>query len=368
MLTAVFLITFICLSTSFFCSLVEASLYSISAGRVEELKKAGSRNGIRLHQLRQRIDEPIAAILTLNTIANSMGPALAGSLIGRYFAQNPDLATLIYSIILTIIILIFAEIIPKTLGVTFADRVAPVVSGPVLVVIFVTKPLVFLSSIVTRFLKRKTQEESAPTENEILAMAEMAVKAGKLRKDEGKWLTNALLLNDVTAKDLMTPRTVVYMLPADLPLSQVQSQSDHWSHSRLPVVHNNNPDKVEGIIYRRTIFDYIVNEGKENLENKTLRDLMRPAQFVPETIPASDLLNKFIESQEHLLVVTNEFGGMEGVISLEDVLEFILGVEIVDPYDKFPDMQAHARVMAQRKERRNQLADLVDDRISSSKK
>ncbi len=367
MLIAVFLITFICISISFFCSLVEASLYSISAGRVEELKNNGTRNGIRLHKLRQNIDQPIAAILTLNTIANSMGPALAGSLIGRAFAQNPDLATLIYSIILTIIILIFAEIIPKTLGVTFADRVAPIVSGPILVIIFITKPLVFLSSIVTRFLRRKTEDESAPSENEILAMAEMAVKAGKLRPDEGQWMTNALLLNDVTAKDLMTPRTVVYMLPADMPLSMVKANSDHWSHSRLPVIHNNNPDKVEGIIYRRTIFDHLVSEDQESLKNKTLKDLMRPAQFVPETIPASDLLNKFIESQEHLLVVTNEFGGMEGVIALEDVLEFILGVEIVDPYDKFPDMQAHARIMAQRKERRDQLAELVDDRISSSK-
>lgn len=348
---------------------MESSLYSISPGRVEELKNAGSKNGIRLHKLRQDIDKPIAAILTINTISNTVTPTLAGSLVGRYFASNPDVATFIYGVFLTLVILIFAEIIPKTLGVTYANRVAPALSGLIVFFMVITKPLVFLLNIITsKIVKKKTEDEAAPTENEILAMSAMAVKAGKLSKEEGQWITNSLLLNDVTAKDLMTPRTVVYMLPADLPLSMVKANSDHWSHSRLPVVHNNNPDQVEGIIYRRAIFDYLVSHDDEKKQLKSLRDLMKPAHFVPETILASDLLAKFIESQEHLLIVTNEFGGMEGVISLEDVLEFILGVEIVDPYDKFPDMQAYARLVAQRKQRRNQLADLVDDKISHSKK
>jgi CBS domain containing-hemolysin-like protein len=352
---------------SFLCSLSEASLYSITAGKVEELRDSGSANGKRLHRLKQNIDEPIAAILTLNTIANSMGPAMAGSLIGRTFAENPDLATFIFSLGMTVIILLFSEIVPKTLGVTYADKLAPLLSLPIVTVIVCIKPLLMLTKLMTNVIKPADGEATAaPSENEILAMAKISEKAGKISSDEALWLTNALLLNDVSAKDLMTPRTVVYMLPTDLPLSMVSANSDHWSHSRLPLIHNNNPDKVEGIIYRRTVFDHLVRDDKETLAKTRLRDLMRPAVFVPETIPANELLRKFIESQEYLIIVTNEFGGMEGVISLEDVLEFILGVEIVDPYDKFPDMQAHARMMAQRKAKRHQLAELVDDRIAAS--
>ncbi|MDX1973537.1 MAG: CNNM domain-containing protein [Candidatus Sumerlaeia bacterium] len=367
MLIAIIIISICTAMFSFFSSMAEGALYSITPGKVEELRAKGTANGLRIYKMKQNIDEPIAAILTMNTISNSLGPALAGSLIGRAFAESPDLATLIYGCLMTCFLLMFSEILPKTLGVTYADRIAPLLTIPILIIIFLMKPLLFLTRTVTSFFKPSNIDEvTAPSENEILAMAKISEKAGKISSDEALWLTNALLLNDVTAKDLMTPRTVVYMLPTDLPLSMISANSDHWSHSRLPLVHNNNPDKVEGIIYRRTVFDHLVRDDKETLAKTRLRDLMRPAVFVPETIPANELLRKFIESQEYLIVVTNEFGGMEGVISLEDVLEFMIGVEIVDPYDKYPDMQAHARMMAQRKAKRHQLAELVDDRIAAS--
>jgi len=340
-------------------------MYAISQGKVEELRKGGSKNGQLLYELRQNVDIPIAAILTLNTIANSMGAPLAGSLVGQYFVNNPGPATIVYSIFFTLLILVFAEIVPKTLGVTYADKIAPPLAPVIKVIIFITTPFVWLSQKLTSVIrKNKESSDEAPSETEILAMVELAKNAGKLGQDEVQWATNALLLNDVSAKELMTPRTVVYMLPTDLPLSEIHQKSDHWSHSRLPLVENNDPDKVEGIVYRRDVFDQLVSLEKEELANKTLRELLRPAVFVPETIPCNELITRFISTKEHLLIVTNEFGGMEGVISLEDVMEFILGEEIVDPYDKFPDMQEYARIVAQKRMR---LAKLAETRQQSAR-
>ncbi len=347
---AIVLITLFSAGTSFLCSLMEAALYTISPAKIEELRLAGVKGGERLSRLRANVEEPIAAILTLNTIANSAGAAFAGALVGMTFTENPGLATTIYSIFFVLLVLYVSEIIPKTLGVTYADRLAPLLSLPLLGIIRVSKPFVKTGQFITRMIRKDPGENHhAPSENEILAMTEMGVRAGTLLPEEARWAINALRLNDVTARELMTPRTVVYMLPADLALPDVTVHSEHWVHSRLPVVQNNNPDHVEGIIHRRDVFDRLAGKKPEELEGQKLRDLMSAPVFVPETIRCNDVLRRFIETRQHLLIVTNEFGGMEGVITLEDVLEYIIGEEIVDSHDKHADMQEYAREVARRK-------------------
>lgn len=346
----VVIISLLAVLISFCCSITEAALYSISPSRVEELKRSGSKAGIRLARMRERIDEPIAAILTINTIANTAGPAIAGSMVGGLYG---DVAAGVYGGLLVVFFLYCGEMIPKLIGVSYCGRIAPFVSLPLAWSIVLLKPIVASSQVLTRVITSgKTGDSNAPSENEILAMAEMGAKAGTILQDEARWAINALRLNDVPASQLLTPRNAVYVLPADLPLSMVTRHSEHWSFSRLPVVANNNPDEVLGIVHRRDVFDELARLNDDELATMKLRDLMKPAIFVPQNARCNLLLKRCLDERQQLLVVTDEYGGMDGVLSLEDILEFILGEEIVDPHDKHADMQDFARRQAERREKR----------------
>ncbi|MBN1477646.1 HlyC/CorC family transporter [Candidatus Sumerlaeota bacterium] len=341
MLTLIIIIVSATLITSFLCSLFEAALYSIPPSRVEALRSRGHPAGRRLAALRADIDRPIAAILILNTIANSAGAVLAGALVGQHFGSQ---FLGIFTAALTFAILFLSEIIPKTLGAAYAPAIAPRIAMPLSVLVTVLSPLVWLCRGVTRILRRGHGPHVA-SEEDILAMAMHGAKHGELLPEEARWVGNAMRLNDRTARDLMTPRTVVYSLPADLPLAMIEAHSAHWTHSRLPLVRDDQPDQVEGIVFRRDVFDRLASDQTEG----TLRDLMGPALFVPETMPANLLLQTFIRARQHLAVVVDEFGGMEGVVTLEDVLEELLGEEIVDEHDVHVDMQEHARREARRR-------------------
>jgi len=346
---AIVVVTVLAASLSFLCSLMEAAFYSIPPSKIEEMRRKGDRNGVRLAKLRENVDEPISAILTLNTFANTLGAAVAGAMVAAQFPRF-EAAAAIYGVIFTIIILYIAEIIPKTIGVTYSHRVAPSMSRFLVWLIIIFLPFVRISQQITkRFRQVEEKHPHAPTEQEILALAQMGAEAGTILPDEARWAMNALRLNDVRAKDLRTPRNAVFTLPADLPLSMISKQSRHWTFSRLPIVNNNNPDEVEGIVHRREVFDELVSRKPEELARKTLRDLAKPAVFVPDSTRCNELLRKFLDNRQQLIIVTDEYGGMEGVISLEDVLEFLLGEEIIDPHDKYADMQEYARLLARRR-------------------
>lgn len=334
---------------SFICSIWEGSLYAIPQSRVESLRREGHRGAERLAKLRENIDEPISAILTLNTLSHTMGASLAGALVENHFRENSDLALLLFSILFSLEILFVTEIIPKTLAVRYADRLAPASALPISIAIQVLKPIVWVCLKFTRLITSRgegAQHHSAPTEDDVLALARMGETAGTLLAEEVTWAQNAMLLDNITVRDLMTPRTVVYSLPADLPMSEVKAHSEHWTHSKLPLSENNDPDRILGVIYRRDVFDVLVQKPKEEQEKMLLRELMRPVQYVPETLKGNEVLRQFLKSRQHLFVVINEFGGMEGVITMEDVLEFLLGEEIVDPHDRHENMQEHARQVA----------------------
>jgi CBS domain containing-hemolysin-like protein len=181
-----------------------------------------------------------------------------------------------------------------------------------------------------------------PTEDEIMSMSRLAAEEGELRPQELRWVLNALELDKVKASEMMTPRTVVYSLPADLPLGDVKARSEHWVHSRLPLVADRNPDNVLGMVYRREVFDSLVKGQGQG----TLRDLMHEIDFVPRTMRGHQLLDKFIKERKHMVAVVNEYGGFEGVVTLEDVLECLLGSEILDETDKHGDLQQLARQRA----------------------
>jgi CBS domain containing-hemolysin-like protein len=340
-MTALILVAVGIVLISFLCSIMEAALYSIPPSRVESLLRQGNRGAKRLAKLRSDIDKPISAILILNTLANSAGAVVAGAIAAQVLGSH---LIGLFTAVLTLIILMLGEIAPKTLGAVHASVIAPRIAFLIEFLVFILWPLLLLTRGLTRLL-RTGEPAHAASEEDILAMAHLGVSKGALLPEELRWVTNALKLNDITARDIMTPRTVVYSLPTDLPLDLVEAHSAHWTHSRLPLVKDDHPDQVEGMILRRDVFDALVAGKTEG----TLRDMMKPVVYVPDSMPANRLLQTLIQSRQHLAIVVNEFGGMDGVVTLEDVLECLLGEEIVDEYDVHVDMQEYARRRAARR-------------------
>jgi CBS domain containing-hemolysin-like protein len=335
------LITCVSLVGSFFCSLLEACIYSVSRTRIESLRREGHPSGERLALIRANVDEAIAAILILNTVANSGGAAWAGALVSKQFGDTSlgvFSAVFIFAALFTTSVLLFSEIVPKSIGVQFANSVAPAISLPLRWLIVLLWPAVRVCVAVTR-LWGSNSHISHATEDDIINLARLGGRHGQILPQEAQWVANALRLNDVTAYDLMTPNTVVARVLETDSLENTRIDAQHWRFSRLPVCRDDNPDEIVGIVHRAKVFDALAKDEFD----RTVRDLMLPADFVSDGTPANELLDDFLGKRRHLFCVVNDSGAFIGVVSLEDVVECLLGAEIVDESDLHEDMQEVAR-------------------------
>lgn len=321
---------------SFFCSVSEAALMSIPWSKIESLRRQGRRSGNILYAMRQDIEKPLTAILTLNTIAHTAGAAWAGAAaVDAFGSANLGLFTLVF----TFVILIFSEILPKTWGVAYAHVLAPFLAGPLLVLARVMAPFIWLMGIGLRLLSPRKRGGPLSTEDDIRATVSLVRKAGLIKPYEELSIRNILSLDKKTVEQTMTPRTVVYSLPADMTVAEARATSGVWPHSRIPVYEGEDREDIVGLVYRRELLEALANDQ----DDLRLERMMKPVEFVLESTTLDKVLNKFLESRIHLLVVLDEYGGLSGVISLEDVLEEILGKEIVDETDQVADMRELAR-------------------------
>ncbi|QDV08816.1 Hemolysin C [Planctomycetes bacterium Poly30] len=326
------------LVASFLCSLFEAVLYSVTPSQIEVLKKSGSKGALRLAELRSDVEEPIAAILTINTVAHTIGSAVCGALVAeRYGADHPN-AVAVFAAIFTFLVLGLTEIIPKSMGVRYARRLGPVVAMPIQWMVWISYPIARPSKAVMQLLTGG-EGPAGPSEDELVLFSELAKSSGGVRPEENRWVRNALRLDQSTASDLRTPRPVVTILDADATVADATRDPKTWVHSRIPVAENGDPDRIIGVVYRRDVFTSALQEDG----GLALRKIMQPLTFVPETTPAHELLSEFISKRRHMVAVVDEYGGFEGVVTLEDVLEQLLGQEIVDEFDEHDDMQEIAR-------------------------
>lgn len=319
---------------SFICSLSEAALYSVPWSRIENLRREGRRSGEILFLLRQDVERPISAILTLNTVANTAGASVAGAAAAEVF---PGDRLVVFAVAFTILVLIFGEIIPKTVGVLYARQVGPLMARPILWMVKAFTPMTWLLSFVVRLLKGK-QAGPHTTEEDIKAIVSLTRKAGLLQPYEELSIRNILSLDQKSVEQVMTPRTVVFTLPAGITVQEAMKEGQIWPHSRVPVWDDDAEDIV-GIVYRRDVLVALAGDRHAT----TLSTLMKPVEFVLESLTLDRALIKFLESRIHMFVVLDEYGGFSGVITLEDVLEEILGKEIVDETDQFADMRELAR-------------------------
>lgn len=317
------------------CSVCEAVLYSLTTSQVEMLRKTGSRSGRFLHGLKNDIDEPITAILTLNTIANTVGAAIAGMAAAHLFG---DSNVFLFSAAFTMAILIFSEIIPKTVGVSFSYRLAPYIALPIRLMTFCLKPIIILCQFITRLIPQDKSEDSVSAE-ELQTIAAMSLESGQLEEVQEKVITNIIDLKHKTVREIMTPRTVTFSLDENLTIEKAMVEINRiTSHSRVPV-YDRDPDEVTGIIMRK---DVLLAAATQKTAS-TLAKLKTPVHFVPESMPLNRVLVDFFEKQQHLFVVVDEYGSVTGVISMEDVLEEIVGEEIIDESDRTKDMRELAR-------------------------
>jgi len=322
-------------SISSFCSLTEASLYAVPWSRIERLRGEGRRSGELLHAMRSHVDKPITAVLTLNTLVNTAGAVIVGMVATSVLGQEYLSA---FVAIFSLLILIAGEIVPKTFGVVYAHRLAPLLAMPLHLLTRFFTPVIWFFALINRLLLPHKKRHALATEADIMAIVSLSRKEGVIRPTEEVIIGNILELDQKRVYDIMTPRTVVFSLPVAMPLEDAYASHGLWNFSRIPLYAGNNEDLV-GIVSRRTLERRLAAGDTAH----TLGELMRPIHFVLESLPLHELLKKFLNSRTHLFAVLDEFGGLAGVVSLEDVLEEILGQEIVDESDAATDLQEVAR-------------------------
>lgn len=322
------------------CSLSEASIYAVRRPFIRTLTATGSAAGPVLESFKDNMERPIAAILIVNTAANTAGAAVAGAQASALFGPE---SLIWFSLVFTLMVLLISEIFPKILGVVYNRPVARLVAVPWRFAIVVLHPIVWLVEHVSQWLKPSGQVFAAP-EEEVKQLAQISADEGSISVDEAAMVRNVLALDDLTAHDVMTPRTVVFRLPSTMTLAEVREHVDEWHHSRIPIYDPQDSDRWTGLVRAADLLAAMAAGDKDT----TLDKLSRPLHYVPESTHGHTLLHRFIEEKTHLFAVVDEFGGMAGVVTLEDVFESLIGREIVDEVDKVADL----RQMALRRGRR----------------
>ena len=329
-------------TVSAFCSLFEAVLYVVPPSHVEALVNAGKRTGKIFKDLRGDVEKPISAILSLNTIAHTVGAAFAGAAVSSVFGHE----WLIYfSVVFTLLILVFSEVLPKTAGVVYARSLVSLVAHTLKWLVWFMTPATWLTGLITRVISKGKTQEDVTTE-ELKAMVRLSVRTGSIRPYQERAINSILLLQQKTVKDVMTPRTVIFSLSEHLTVDQAVQVQTNWEHSRFPV-YDEDREEIVGIVLTKELFIALA----QHKNDMKLTELMLPVHFVVETGRLNRVLLQFLELRQHLFVVVDEYGGLSGLISLEDILEEILGREIIDESDAVADKRRLARV------RKSQAAD-----------
>ncbi|OFX83266.1 MAG: hemolysin [Bacteroidetes bacterium GWF2_33_16] len=327
-----FLIT---IFTSFLCSILEASLLSITpsfiAGKIKENKSYAKT----LKKFKDKIDTPLAAILTINTIANTIG-AIGVGVQAQVVWGNEYLS--IVSGILTLVILIFSEIVPKTLGANHWKKLAPYV--PIFLNLMIYSPffpIIYLAQFITSALK-KNKNQNALSRSEFHAMAEIGIKEGVFKEEESKILINLMVFNNIVAESIMTPRTVVLSAHEETTIQDFFESHEKIRFSRIPI-YKENIDNITGYILKDDLMQNIIEKNTDSPLSSISRNIM----VINEKMPIIRLFYRLIEQKEHIAMVVGEYGEMVGIVTMEDIIETLLGTEIMDEFDNIEDMQDQAK-------------------------
>ncbi|MEL6307242.1 MAG: CNNM domain-containing protein [Chloroflexota bacterium] len=324
----------IALGLSFLCSVLEAILLSTSHSHVQMEAEGGGRGALLMQKHKADVERPISAILTLNTVAHTVGAAGAGAEAVAIFGEA---WFGVISAILTVLILVFSEIIPKTIGATYWKQLNSFAAYGIEALVWLLFPAVWLLEKTTQMLK-SSDEIPTISRLEIEAMARIGANEGALVEREDRILRNLFHLERVQVQDIMTPRTVVLAFQKENTVAEIVDSHSTIPYSRLPI-YTENMDDIDGFVLRNELYRAYATGGQD----KTLEDLKRPIEAVPETKEMSTVFDEFINNQQHILLVIDEYGGTAGVLTMEDALETLLGIEITDESDMVADLRKMAQ-------------------------
>jgi len=328
------------LCVSALCSVLEATILSTPFSYISTLESQNVKGAARLKEYKQNIDRPISAILAINTIANTVGASLVGAQAARWAEQQGvSESTLvgIVSALFTLLILIFAEILPKTVGSTHWRKLAIPATKVIRIFIAVMYPIVLLSEKLMHQISDTPQE--AVSREEVSAMVAVGAEEGVLEKKENRMIQHLLRLDTITAHEIMTPSVVVNMAPEEMTLKDFYDDESLQTKSRIPVYKNDNSDYITGYVLRQDVLESLA-EDKFSMQ---LSELARPVLSFPEKETVAHIWEKLLAKKEHISIIIDEYGSLRGIVTLEDVIETMLGFEIVDEKDEVVDMQELAR-------------------------
>lgn len=325
---------FLALFVSGLCSIMEAVLLSTPQAFLVVKHKKGNKWASKFLALKSNVDKPLSAILSLNTIAHTIGAAGVGAQAVKVFGEA---SFGIVSAILTILILVVTEIIPKTIGARYWRKLARVTSKIIGGMIFITYPLVWISALITKVFSKNSNENSTSRE-EISALASIGADEGVFNEKEHKIIQNLLRLKNVNVTEIMTPRIVVEKADETMTLQDFFENKDLLRFSRIPIF-SETEENITGYVFRQEVFEKMA-EGQVQAQLKSIRRAIVTVSNQNTLFTVWEIL---LEKREHIAVIMDEFGGMEGIVTLEDVIETLLGLEILDEKDTVDDMQEYAR-------------------------
>ena len=342
---------FLALGVSFICSILESVLLSTPQTFLMVSQDEGHKWAEAFIEFKKNIDKSLSAILSLNTVAHTIGAAGVGAQAVKVFGE----ASFGWiSALLTLLILVFTEIIPKTIGAQYWSKLSRVSTAGIHTVIFMTYPLVFISAAITKLISTSRKAPSTSRE-EIAALASIGVDEGIFSEKEHKIIQNILKLKNVKVKEIMTPRVVVTAADESLTLKEFLATKNYLKFSRIPV-YAEKPENIKGYVFRQTVFEKLA----EDRHDLTLRDIKREILMIPSTSALFSLWEKLLESKEHIALLVDEYGGLDGVVTMEDIIETVLGLEIIDEKDTITDMRKYARERWETRQAKYNLLDRLD--------
>lgn len=324
---------------SFLCSILEAVLLSVTPTFVNIKKKEGKPYADNLKALKQDVDKPLIAILTLNTIAHTVGAILVGAEAKKIF-NDEGYGVFIVSSVMTVLILVASEIIPKTIGAMYWKQLANFTTRTLDIMVLILKytGILWILQLFTRIIGSKGHGESVLSREDFSAMTQIATDKGVFQESESKVIRNLLGFKDILVKDIMTPRSVLKIDTASKTIQQFYDENPDLKFSRIPI-HGEQADDIIGYILKDTLMEAII-DGKGA---STLASIKRELLVTDRNLPIPELFEKLIENREHIALVVDEYGSVSGLVSQEDVIETLLGLEIMDESDNVADLQQLAR-------------------------
>jgi CBS domain containing-hemolysin-like protein len=356
-MTLLFVYLFIALFTSFLCSVMEAVLLSTPISYLKSRLENGDKSAEQMLKQKEDIDKPLSAILSLNTIAHTIGAAGVGAQATIVFGEA---YFGLVSAILTILILVLTEIIPKTLGSNYSKELVGVSAKIINGMVFIIYPLVWISSKLTKLLSREKSELTTSRE-EISALASIGTQEGIFADKENKIIQNLIKLKSLKIKEVMTPRIVVVTANEDMTLQEFLKNKEFLHFSRIPI-YNENRDNITGYIFRELVFEKLA-EDEFDLK---LKDIKRPILTFSENVTLFDAWEEMLQKKEHISIVQDEYGGVDGITTLEDIVESLLGFEIVDEKDRVEDMQQYAIKRWKEKQKKYDLLKSEEEKTQST--